>query len=396
MAALSFADARRTVVDRVREDSGPIPTETLDLSHAAGRVLAQSIHADRDYPPEALSMRDGYAVRSEDLPGALRLAGEIRAGQACTFALEPGQAIEIMTGATVPPGADAVVMVEHTRTEGHRVVIDRPVEAGANINPQGCDARAGDEVLPAGVRLHFAETALLASVGAAFVNVHRQPRVAILATGDELVELDSHPLPHQIRNSNSWSLAQQVARAGALPQVLPVAGDDLEATIDLIGDGLHADLLLISGGVSAGKYDLVELALKSFDATFHFDRVLLQPGQPCVFGAARGTFFFGLPGNPASTMVCFETLARAAVDILSGLSAPWLPLTWARLAADFRHKPGLTRFLPARLKADGTLLPVSWSGSGDLAALGRANAWLVADPGRAEYAAGDLIQVLLR
>lgn len=396
MAALSFADARRTVIDRVREGLGPIPIETLRLDDAAGRVLAQAIHADRDYPPEARSMRDGFAVRSADVPGQLQLAGEIRAGQPCTLALQPGQAIEIMTGATVPPGADAVVMVEHTRTEDHRVIFDRPIETGANVNPQGCDARSGDEVLPGGVRLQFAETALLASVGAAYVNVYRQPRVAILATGDELVELDSHPLPHQIRNSNSWSLALQVARAGALPRVLPVAGDDLEATIDLLGDGLGADLLLISGGVSAGKYDMVELALKSFDASFHFDRVLIQPGQPCVFGTARGKFFFGLPGNPASTMVCFETLARAAVELLSGLSEPFLPLTWARLAVNFRHKPGLTRFLPARLQAGGTLLPVKWSGSGDLAALGRANAWLVADPERAEYAAGELIQVLLR
>ena len=234
---------------------------------------------------------------------------------------------------------------------------------------------------PPGHRIGYPEQALLASVGAACVTVYRRPRVAILATGDEIVEIDTHPSPHQIRNSNSWSLTHQVLRAGGEAIVLPVAPDRMEATIDLLHDGLQADLLLLSGGVSAGKYDLVENALRHFGAQFFFDRVLIQPGQPCVFGEASGTFFFGLPGNPAATMVCFEIFARAALELLGGVTEPALPLTLAPLAAPFHHKAGLTRFLPARLLPDGTVAPLKWSGS-DIASITRANCYLVAAPER--------------
>ncbi|MBL0160656.1 MAG: molybdopterin molybdotransferase MoeA [Bryobacterales bacterium] len=394
MAALTFADARRTVIDKVRAALPPPKTESIRLAEAAGRILAQPIHADRDYPPQPRSMRDGFAVRAADLPGTLELIGEVRAGQPANLTLAPGQAIEIMTGATIPPGADSVVMIEHTTAEGALITIGRALERGANINPQGCDAAAGAVLLQPGHRIGYPEQALLASVGAACVTVYLRPRVAILATGDELVEIDSHPSPHQIRNSNSWSLAHQVLRAGGEAIVLPIAPDRMDATIDLIHDGLQADLLLLSGGVSAGKYDLVENALRHFAAQFYFDRVLIQPGQPCVFGEAGGTFFFGLPGNPASTMVCFEVFARAAVELLAGVAEPMLNFTLAPLAAPFHHKAGLTRFLPARLLPGGTVAPLRWSGSGDIASITRANCYLVAAPDRPEYAAAELIQIL--
>jgi molybdopterin molybdotransferase len=219
--------------------------------------------------------------------------------------------------------------------------------------------------------------------------------VAIIATGDEIVEVSDTPAAHQIRNSNAWSLAAQVTRAGGEPVVLPVARDKREATAPLIARGLECDMLLLSGGVSAGKYDLVEPALADCGAEFYFDRVLIQPGQPVVFGQARGKYFFGLPGNPASTMMTFELFGRAALELLSGaLDAP-LPMTLAKLTRPFRHKTGLTRFLPAIVSCT-EVTPVDWQGSGDVPSMCRANAFLVADANRAEYAAGDAIPVLLK
>lgn len=251
--------------------------------------------------------------------------------------------------------------------------------------------------MPPGKRLGFAEVALMATVGRTSASVYRKPRVSILATGDEIVEVGDTPLDFQIRNSNSQSLAVQVRRAGGLPEILPVARDHREATRELVERGLQADLLLLSGGVSAGKYDIVEPVLADAGAEFFFDRVWIQPGQPLVFGQARGKFFFGLPGNPASTMVTFELFARVAVELLGGQKETLLPLLRAKLTKDFRHRTGLTRFLPAQLSADGSeLTPISWSGSSDVAALTRANAFLVAEAGQECWKAGDSMRVLLK
>jgi molybdopterin molybdotransferase len=264
------------------------------------------------------------------------------------------------------------------------------------VNRGGSEARNGEVVIPAGKRLDYSSVALLATIGLVRVPVFRKPKVAVLATGDEIVEPDQQPSDFQIRNSNVYSLAAQVARAGGEASILPVAKDEYEPTRSAIERGLDSDLLLLSGGVSAGKYDLVETVLAGLSAEFFFDRVLIQPGQPLVFGCARGKFFFGLPGNPASTMVTFELFGRAALELLGGQTENLLPITFAPLAADFRHKPGLTRFLPASLSADGTVTPVPWQGSSDVPALSRSNAYLVADPGRDNWNAGELIQVLLK
>lgn len=382
------------VLDRLADAPKP-KLEQIPLDSAPGRVLAQPLHADRDAPPVDRSMRDGFAVRVADLPGVLDIIGEVAAGGVFEGTVGPGQAVEIMTGAPVPDGADAVVMVEHCRVEGRRVECQKHAEAGLNVSRRGADSRAGDLLLPPGVRIRPQEIALLASNGFEEVTVYRQPRVAIVATGDELVPVGRRPEPHQIRNSNSHALAAQVARSGAIAWVLPAARDTLESTLPLIEKAFEADLVLLSGGVSAGKYDVVETALEQAGAEFHFDRVLIQPGQPLVFGHARGKPFFGLPGNPASTLVCFELFARAAVDLLSGAGRAPLPLAWAKLTVDFSHKPGLTRFLPARLGDSGTIEPVRWSGSGDIPSLTRANCFLVADAAKPEYSAGDWIQVLM-
>jgi molybdopterin molybdotransferase len=394
---LSFEEARACVLREVRAGRGSLPTEQVPALECAGRILAEEITADRDYPPFARSARDGFAIRAADVPGELRVVGEVRAGEVYRGSVGPKGAVEIMTGAPLPEGADAVVMVEHTERSGDRVKITRSLKSGENFNAQGIEAKLGSVVLSPGRRLGFAEIALLAMVGRDCVSAYRRPRVAILPTGDEIVEVGRSPEPFQIRNSNAWSMAVQVARAGGDPRILPIARDNYESTRGLIEQGLQHDLLLLSGGVSAGKYDIVERVLADLGAKFFFDRVLVQPGQPLVFGTAREKFFFGLPGNPASTMVTFEVFARAAVELLGGAHETPLPLLQARLSKDVRHKPGLTRFLPAQVSADGsTVTPEPWQGSGDVNSLARANAFLVTEPDRESWAAGDMIRVLLK
>ncbi len=397
VATLSFEQARACVIEKVSAAPGPEGVEEADLCSALGRVLAEPLLADRDYPAAPRSVRDGFAIRSPDVPGELSIIGEVRAGESFEGKIHAGQAVEIMTGALIPAGADAVVMVEHTTTTDHQVRIERTLARGENINPQASEARQGETLLERGARIGFTETAALAACGRSRVPVSVRPRVAILATGDEVLDIRETPLAHQIRNSNSHSLAAQVTLAGGCPQILPVARDSYESTRELIERGLSFDLLLLSGGVSAGKYDIVERVLADLGAQFFFDRVLIQPGQPLVFGQVRGKFFFGLPGNPGSTMVTFEVFARAAVELLGGQREARLPLAWARLAKPVRQKTGLTRFLPARLSAQGLeLTPLKWQGSSDIPALARANAFLVTEPDRETWEAGEMIRVLLR
>jgi molybdopterin molybdotransferase len=394
---LTFSEARSCVLSQVGSARPRQPVESVSIENAAGRVLAEDVAADRDTPALARSVRDGYAVRAADLPGELTVIGEVRAGGWFSGSVGSGQAVEIMTGAPVPAGADAVVMVEHTERIDGRVRIGRSAEPNPFINPRASEAAVNEVVLHAGKRLDYSDIAMLAAFGRCTASVYRKPSVALIATGDEIVEVSQTPEPFQIRNSNIYSLAAQVKRAGGEARVLPVARDTEAHTRQIVEQGLNAGLLLLSGGVSAGKYDVVETVLSSLGAQFYFDRVLIQPGQPLVFGKVRNTFFFGLPGNPASTMVTFEVFARAALELLGGQEEPALRMPLARLTREFRHKTGLTRFLPARLSPDGAeVTPVHWSGSGDIPALTRANAFLVADAARGEYPQGELIPVLLK
>ena len=385
------------MLETVRASRATPPAETVALETAAGRVLAEPIAADRDYPALARSVRDGYAVRAIDLPGEFEVIGEVRAGEMFSGEVGARQAVEIMTGAPVPHGADAVVMVEHVRREGPRMIANQSAAPGQFINPQACEARAGEILLHPGSRLDFTGIAMLAAAGRERVPVYLAPRVAIIATGDEIVPVAETPRDFQIRNSNVYSLAAQVARAGGAPWILPVARDEMAHTRELIERGLSADLLLLSGGVSAGKYDIVERVLEGLGAEFFFDRVLIQPGQPLVFGKARGKFFFGLPGNPSSTMVTFEIFARAALELLGGQAEVALHTPFARLTEAFHHRAGLTRFLPAHLSPGGAeVTPIAWRGSGDVPALTRANAFMVVDADRPDWQAGDWIRILLK
>src|SRR6266700_1959070 len=286
-SVLSFEDARHAVEEHALQ-LRPCGRELLGLLDAAGRILAEPIHADRDFPPFRRAARDGYAVRSADvqnLPVTLDVIGEIRAGAAHIPELGPGQAVAIMTGAAAPDGSDAIVMVEYTSRTGDRVHVTRGISAGENIVPAGSEARRGDRLLEAGTRLGYAEIAVAAAVGRPRLLVHSKPRVAVLSTGDEVVDVDVPPEPNQIRNSKSYSLATQIQAAGGDPVLLPIAPDEPARLRELLAEGLEADLLLIAGGVSMGKYDLVEQVLSDLKAEFFFTGALIQPGKPIVFGS---------------------------------------------------------------------------------------------------------------
>ena len=341
-------------------------------------------------------------MRSQDLIGravTLDIVGEIKAGDSFAGTVGPGQCAQIMTGAAVPPGADAVVMIEHTRPSTSRAVIERAVERGQNVVPRGSEARAGQRLLGPGARLGYAELALAAQVGQHQLEVFRRPRVAILSTGDEVVDVHETPGPFQIRNSNSVSLAAQVALASAEPVLLGNAPDRIEELRAAIKRGLEADILVLSGGVSMGKYDLVEVVLRELGAEFFFDSVAIRPGRPAVFGTCGGKLVFGLPGNPVSTMVTFELFVLLAIDICSGAAARPLPLFPARLAAPVRQKAALTHFLPAQVtweSGEACVRELPWQGSGDTVALATANCFLVVPQSKLELAAGEWVKVLLR
>ncbi|MBM3785778.1 MAG: molybdopterin molybdotransferase MoeA [Acidobacteria bacterium] len=379
------------ILDTVRAQPS---VETVALAHANGRVLAVDIASDRDYPPVDRSIRDGFAVRAADLPGAARVIGEVRAGFSFPDTVGPGECVRIMTGAPVPRGADAIVMVEYATLDGGMMNTQKAPSAGEFINRAGCEAAAGTAVLQAGTRLRYPHIAMLATVGIARVPVYRRPSVAILATGDEIVPVEATPADFEVRNSNSWALAAQVADGGGEPEVLPVASDDLEKTVAAIDRGLQEDLLLLSGGVSAGEYDFVEQALARHGAEFFFTRVKIRPGAPVVFGRARGRYFFGLPGNPLSTAVTFAVFARAALELLAGEREPFLPFVECRMTQTLREKPGLTRFLPARLLEDRRVQPIFWKGSSDVPSLAKSNCYIVARSEREVYAEGESVEVL--
>lgn len=445
---LSFEDAYEVVREHCLQilKAGDRQSEEVLLMQGLGRVLAEPITADRDFPPFPRATRDGFAIRADDLACGvtlLRVVGQVRAGDSYDLPLASGEAVEIMTGAAVPAGADAVVMVEYTerrsqevnrkgpegtqsksesRTSlaeddhildiaGHAepeveekrtedlVEIQRTVASGENVVPAGAEAHAGQELLPRGVRLGSAQIALAAAAGKASVKVYRKPKVAILSTGDELVEVAEKPGPSQIRNSNSYSLAALVAMCGGEPVQLPIAPDEESKLTELIQEGLKTDMLLLSGGVSMGKFDLVEQALKNLGAKFFFTGALIQPGKPVVFGEVGAVPFFGLPGNPVSVMVTFELFARQMVEALSGAEPERLKSAKAKLRKDFKTKTGLTRFLPAKLDGgleDPEIEVVPWQGSGDMLAAARANCYLVVPPDREKLAKGEMVTVMLR
>jgi len=406
---LSFEQARH-VVEEHASRLRPPRKEGLSLVESIGRVLAEPVVADRDFPPFARATRDGYAVRAADLsslPARLAIVGEIKAGADVTVQVESGQAAAIMTGAPVPAGADSVVMVEYTSLQGDRVEIRRGIAVGENIVAQGAEAKLGERLLSPGVRLDAAAIALASSAGKSQPLVYVKPRVAVLATGDEGVDVDVAPAPPHIRNSNSYSFAAQIQAAGGEPLLLPIAPDEPARLRELISDASNADLLLLSGGVSAGRYDFVEQVLGGLKAEFFFTGAQIQPGRPVVFGRLPGSanrdsdgrYFFGLPGNPVSTMVTFELFVKPVVEALAGMTPAKLVFLQAKLKSEVKTRTGLRRFLPAVLSGEfdqGEVELLPWHGSGDMAATARANCYVVITPDRGRIAAGEWVPVLLR
>jgi len=403
---LTVTDALRHVMDRVR----PLAPRLTPLADALGCTLAEDVTADLDAPPFDKALMDGYAVRSADLAGddrRLTVGEEIVAGRVPSRPLGRREAAVIMTGAPLPPGADAVVMVERTRREGDGVVIDDPVvPAGRNRLTRGREMRAGDVVLEKSTRLNAAKLGLLASVGRDRVLVVPRPRVAVVSTGDELVEPGRVPGPGQIRNSNATMLRAFVAAAGAEPESHPTAPDESAALRECLARGLDADVLLITGGVSAGHRDLVPAVLDGLGVAMVFHKVRLKPGKPLWFGVgpgraggAPGPLVFGLPGNPVSGVVGFLLFVRPALDALAARDGRAETLLEARLDRPFTHSGDRPTYHPARRgkSAPGTpfaVEPLDWAGSADLRTIALADGFIAFPAGDRAHAAGEIVEFL--
>lgn len=381
---ISVADA----IKIVQEQTCKLPVEPVSLDQALGRFLAEDIIADTDLPPFDRSQMDGYAIRASDVqaaPARLRIVGESAAGRGWHQEMQSGQAVRIMTGAPVPAGADSVQQVELTREleSGAEVEILEAVAPGRSIVKRGAEITAGETVLTAGEQITAATMAVLASFGYAQVNVGRRPRVAVLATGTELVAVDQQPGKDQIRDSNNFSIAAYAELAGAVVTPLPLAGDDTSLLkSQIIAAAEQGDVVVTSGGVSVGVYDFTKPVLKELNAELFFERVALRPGKPTVFARLpNGTLFFGLPGNPVSVSVTFNLFARTALLAMQGANEATLTEEWAVLARDVKGAAGRESYLPAKLGTteNGVLLaePLKWGGSSDFVGFVSATALII-------------------
>jgi molybdopterin molybdotransferase len=398
----SVADAQYLILEHAR----PLPPESSLLSSSAlGLVLAENVAADLDSPPYDKSMMDGYAVRSADLAtgqGALVVVDEIMAGRTPTKSVGADEAARIMTGAPIPDGVDAVVVVERTKMldDGRVRIDDKPPRPGQNILRRAAEMRRGDVVLSTGTVLRPQEIGVLATVGRTAIRIVPRPRVSIVSTGDEVVEPSEIPGPGQIRNSNGPMLSAQVMRAGGVPRYLGIARDNLDSLRNWIAEGLEADVLILSGGVSAGKLDLVPGVLQELGVVAQFHKVEMKPGKPVFFGvrsALRSTLVFGLPGNPVSSLVAFELFVRPAFRRMRGLPDTPTETLSAALMDDFAYRTDRPTYHPARVELadDGWhVRPVPWAGSPDLLGFTRANALIVFPPGDHTHRAGQRFPVL--
>lgn len=392
-------EAVRIVLERTRA----LPSERVRIEDALGRVLTSDVVADTDLPPFDRAQMDGYALRSADartLPARLKIVGEAAAGAGFPGQVREGEAVRIMTGAPLPSGADSVQQVEVTREieGGECVEIERSTEPGQFFIPRGSEIRAGETVLRAGDEVNAARMAALAAFGCAEVEVGRRPHVAVLATGTELVAVDARPGPDQIRDSNSYSLAAYAALAGATVERLPFASDEPSVLRRLIEEAsARADAIVLSGGVSMGRYDFTKTALRALDAEIFFERVALRPGKPTVFArlpCGREPLAFGLPGNPVSVSVTFNLFARAALRAMQGASAPAMPEGRAALARAVKGTHERASYLPAALGTDEsgrlTAEPLKWGGSSDFVAFTKAEALVIVPAGVKTLEAGEV------
>ena len=393
---LTYEAARQLILEKIR----PLEAETVPLLDALGRALAEPVVATLDLPRFDNSAMDGYALRAADSgPGAaLRVTGYLAAGSLERPAVHPGCAVRIMTGAPLPPGADAVVPVEETDGGETTVTLRRTAARADHIRFRGEDIRCGDEVLPVGTVLRAPEISLLASLGRAQIPVVRRPRVAILATGDELVEL-GEPLPEgRIVNSNSWALAALVRELGGVPLPLGIAADTLESLAEKLAAGLEADLLITTAGVSAGDRDLVREVLANLGVEQVFWKIAIKPGRPTAFGVKGRVPVFSLPGNPVATLVTFEEFVRPALLKLMGQRQVMKPPVRAVLAEAVSKKPGRAQFLRVTVQSTPGGLVVASSGdqkTGILRTSLRANGIVVLPANHGDYAPGEEVEVHL-
>ena len=395
---ITVDEAISIVLERVE----PLGSESVALADAHGRVLAEPVVADIALPPFDRARMDGYAVRSSDVaraPATLRVIGEIAAGATFDGELAAGEAIKIFTGAPVPRGADAVQKVEVTKSDGHSVVIEEAVKPGQFITPRASEVAAGETVSEQGREIGPAEMAVLASFGYSQVRAGVRPRVAVMSTGSELIDVSEKPVGAQIRNSNSYTIASYARRAGAVADLLGTIEDTPEATRRaLLEAGQSADIVITSGGVSMGDYDLVKAALAEIGAETFFDKVMIRPGKPIVFARRDKTYFFGLPGNPVSTSVTFNVFVRPAIRKMQGDLSPLLTVARAELVHAIKDSSSRRSYLPGNLFIkDGRAMveALRWGGSSDLVAFMKANALIIVGEQAHEIAEGEIVETLI-
>ena len=395
---LSYEEALQELLVNV-----PTPTPTrVPLQEVLGRVLAAPIVADLDLPPFKKSFVDGFAVRSQDAsqaPVKLEVAGVVAAGDSSQPQIKRGQAVQIMTGAAVPPGADAVQMVEKTNQVSEaEVELLESLGPGENVSLQGSEVKVGQTVLAQGRQVGPAEAGVLATFGGAEVEIYAAPRVTVIPTGDELVEVDQTPQFGQIRNSNAHTLWAQCRRLGLDATVLPPVPDTQEQVRESVREGLKSDLTIFTGGVSMGEYDYVPQVLAEEGVTIFFHKAAIKPGKPVLVGRKNDHMIFGLPGNPVSAFVTFELFVRPAVRRWMGFKSHSLPRVSAELMADARQKPGRKFFKQARtvwVKDRFRVRPIETQGSADLAGFSSANSLLVLEADVTHLKAGQQVEVLL-
>ena len=398
MGHLAVSDAQRLVLDSITR----LETETVRLEQSVGRVLAQEIRANRDLPPYDVSAMDGFALRSADVaggPAELTVIEDIKAGDLPTQTVVAGQCARIMTGAPVPPGADAVIRVEDTQeVSANRVQINKPVKPKNDVRPQGENMRDGDVVLTVGTEITPGVIGVLATVKAAQFAVFRRPRVAILSTGNELEGMDEPVDPNKIPNSNSYALMAQVQALGIEPVLLGIARDDPLELEQYLKRGLEYDVLLVSGGTSVGVHDYVRPTIEKLGVQMKFWRVAIRPGHPLAFGMTDKTAVFGLPGNPVSSMVCVEEFVAPALRCMMGNPRLYRRTVTARVAHEVKFRPGRTEFIRVQLTRDEHGYIASATGtqsSGVLLSMARADGLMVVPANSTGLAAGAQVTVQL-
>ncbi|OQZ01370.1 MAG: hypothetical protein B6D35_03555 [Candidatus Brocadia sp. UTAMX2] len=391
-----------TAIKIVEDTIKPLPVKTIPFENALGFCLAEDMQSDIDMPPFNRSAMDGYAVIAEDTANApveLTVIEDIAAGHMPTKKVSHGQASKIMTGAAVPAGADAVVKFEETEdlSVSNRVKILRPIDKGRNISSRGEDMQVGQKVLCKGMPVRSQEIGILATIGKSQVKVFSAPTVGIISTGDELVDVGLKPSVAQIRNSNGYSLAAQARRMHAEVDLLGIVKDTKEEISSMMQWGFRKDILILSGGVSMGEYDLVGDVMKDFNTRIYFEKVALRPGKPVIFGKKDTTFIFALPGNPVASFVTFELFVYPAIRKMMGFTHVHRTTLQASLETEILVKRKRREYRPAFLRMHNNtwmVSPVEWHGSADLLATTRANSLLIVREDAERLATGQLVDVI--